>query len=131
MVTIPAGSFIMGCPESFDDCYDNELPRHKVTIRQFEIMKFQVTNGEYEKCIDAGVCHNNHPTVQHFTTSNIDPSCNLYSEKGKDLPMNCVSWYGAKVFCEWKGMRLPTEAEWEYAARGNDDRIYPWGNETP
>jgi len=131
MVLIPAGSFIMGCPENFDDCYDNELPRHKVELKQFEIMKFQVTTGQYAKCVKSGSCNNNHPTIQHFSPSGIDPSCNLFSDRSDDHPMNCVSWYGAQAYCEWTGMKLPTEAQWEYAARGNDDRIYPWGNELP
>lgn len=129
LVDIPAGEFQMGCNEAVDDwCLDNEKPYHSVTLSAYKISKYEVTAGEYQRCVDVGSCKNDgeHP---HYGSNADKASCNLDAEGKEGHPMNCVSWYGAKAYCEWMGGRLPTEAEWEKAARGTDGRKYPWGNE--
>jgi formylglycine-generating enzyme required for sulfatase activity len=129
MVDIPAGEFQMGCnPAVETECYINERPYHAVTLSAYKIGKYEVTVGEYQKCITNGACNNN-GEYYHYNTKSADSYCNLGATGKDDHPMQCVTWYGAKAYCEWVGQRLPTEAEWEKAARGTDGRKYPWGNE--
>ncbi|HNW82697.1 MAG TPA: SUMF1/EgtB/PvdO family nonheme iron enzyme [bacterium] len=131
MCDIPAGQFTMGCALTDLDCNSDETPRHSVILSSYKIMKNEVTVSEYEACVTAGNCNNSTPTQIHYAVWSNTTNymyCNLGSSRESSQPMNCVSWYGAKAYCEWLGMRLPTEAEWEYAAKGNDDRIYPWGD---
>lgn len=131
MVEIPAGSFMMGCSDG-GICKSSESPAHEVTLSTYQIDKYEVTAGEYQKCIDAGDCNNSNEDEPHYMTSGGDAyPCNLGYESKKNHPMNCVSWYGAKAYCEWLGKHLPTEAQWEKAARGADSRTYPWGNQAP
>lgn len=134
MIDIPAGPFMMGCNEAIDDkcgISTEELPYHEVTLSAYRIGKYEVTAGEYWECVKAGACNNNEDDKPHFWMNNYRSFCNLGAEGKKKYPMNCVSWNGAKAYCEWAKKRLPTEAEWEKAARGTDGRIYPWGNEYP
>ena len=130
MVEIPAGSFMMGCSESDSDCdycdYD-EYPYHEVTLSAYSIDKYEVTVGDYQKCVDTGNCNNENENEPQYTTNTDDSDCNLGASGKDNHPMNCVSWYGAKAYCEWVGKRLPTEAEWEKAARGTNGSTYPWG----
>jgi formylglycine-generating enzyme required for sulfatase activity len=121
MVNVPAGSFMMGCNESVDsECSEREKPYHSVDVPQFQIDRFEVTVAEYQGCINATYCTEPKPG---------DSQCN-WGVAGRQLhPTNCVDWNQAGVFCDWTGKRLPSEAEWEKAARGNDGRKYPWGNE--
>jgi formylglycine-generating enzyme required for sulfatase activity len=105
-VTIPAGEFQMGSENGDDD----EEPVHAVYVDEFEIGKFEVTNDQYSQCVNAGIC----------TGSAFGEADNLY-------PVTSVSWYDANDFCAWVGGRLPTETEWEMAARGTDQRSFPWG----
>ncbi|HSA33154.1 MAG TPA: SUMF1/EgtB/PvdO family nonheme iron enzyme [bacterium] len=129
MVEIPAGEFQMGCNAVVDtNCYKDELPYHAVTLSTYKIGKYEVTVGEYQKCISSGACNNNGEN-DHYYTNSYNSNCNLGVTGKENHPMQCVTWYGAKAFCEWVGGRLPTEAEWEKAARGTDGRKYPWGNE--
>ncbi|MGI6682080.1 MAG: SUMF1/EgtB/PvdO family nonheme iron enzyme [Myxococcota bacterium] len=117
-VRIPGGSFNMGSNDG--DSYDNEKPVHRVTVRTFEMTKTQVTVEQYKACVDAGAC----------TAPDTGGSCNWgQSDRGKH-PINCVDWHQAQAYAKWAGGRLPSEAEWEYAARsGGRDWKYPWGNE--
>jgi formylglycine-generating enzyme required for sulfatase activity len=122
MILIPAGEFWMGCNEAIDlSCYADEKPGRRVFVEAFAIDRHEVTVAAYEQCVQAGRC-----SRDSFTTS---ISCNWGKEGRERHPINCVNWEQAKTYCEWVGKRLPTEAEWEKAARGTDGRIYPWGNE--
>ena len=115
MVLVPAGEFIMGNDRGEAD----EKPEHKVYLDAFYIDKYETTVDQYGKCAQAGKC----------TKPNEGGGCNWgKSDRGKH-PINCVDWNQVKTYCEWAGKRLPTEAEWEKAARGTDGRKYPWGNE--
>lgn len=114
MVLIPAGEFLMGS----DDRLPDEGPQHKRTTPAYYIDRYEVTNGQYKRFIDAA----NHKSPAHFRNRTYPP--------GKvDHPVTFVSWNDARDYCQWAGKRLPTEPEWEKAARGSDGRTYPWGNE--
>lgn len=130
MTDVPAGPFLMGCgPGVNPDCDGGEHPFHIVDLPSYRIGKYEVTVGEYQKCIDAGICKNSGgAALRHFDTFTTDQLCNIGSYGKEEYPANCITWYGALAYCNWQGLRLPTEAEWEKAARGLDDRSYPWGD---
>jgi formylglycine-generating enzyme required for sulfatase activity len=116
-VLVPAGTFLMGT-----DSFRSSRPVHEVTIsRPFLIDRFEVSAGRFRACVEADLCRE---------TIGSGAECNYPNERW-DLPLNCIPWVWAQRFCERYGGRLPTEAEWEYAARGTDERIYPWGNDEP
>lgn len=130
MTDVPAAEFQMGCNNAIDTvCRDDENPYHKVMINAFRIDKYEVSAGDYKKCVDAGACNNNNSAELHYLSFTEDMACNFGPEGKYTNPMNCVSWYGAKAYCEWAGKRLATEAEWEKAARGLDGQKFPWGND--
>lgn len=110
MVLVPPGCFMMGS----DQGEPNERPFHEVCFDEaFWIDRYEVTNAQYARCVEAGAC-------EATPTSDLSP--------GADQPLVRVSWVEAQAYCQWRGGRLPTEAEWEYAARGPDSRVYPWGD---
>ncbi len=117
MVLIPAGEFVMGSPDG--EGLDNEQPEHKVWVDAFYLDKYEVTNARYEKFME----ETGHPMPKFWEQLDMT----VHGE----LPVIGVSWQDAKAYCEWAEKRLPTEAEWEYAARGTDRRRYPWGNAAP
>ncbi len=122
MITIPAGQFWMGCDEDVDsDCQTRELPHHLVNLSEYQIDKMEVTLSQYADCVNASVC-----TEPYWDWKE---GCNWGEFAKINNPVTCVDWTQAKTYCEWLGKRLPTEAEWEKAARGDDGRRYPWGNE--
>lgn len=129
MIEIPAGAFWMGCNEEKDTaCDKDEKPYHMVTLSAYLIGQYEVTVAEYRQCVAAGVCKKSvhyHPWSHEADYA----KCNYGAEGTDRHPMNCVTWEGARTYCEWIGGRLPTEAEWEKAARGTEGWIYPWGNE--
>ena len=121
MVTIPAGEFLMGSPEGQGRV--DERPQQAVYLDAFVIDQVEVTNGRYMAFVKA---------TGHRTPPSPYGTGPLMSLAGiEHLPVVQTTWYDAKAYCTWAKKRLPTEAEWEKAARGTDGRMYPWGNEPP
>ncbi len=124
MVRIPPGPFMMGPETSFDGmALDNEFPLHEVTLSAYLIDRTEVTLGDYRACVDAGAC--DEPDTTRY-------ACNWNTDADETQPVTCVTIDHAREFCAWAGKRLPTEAEWEKAARGDASAgtpRYPWGNE--
>lgn len=116
MVLVPAGEFVMGSDKGDED----EAPPHRVYLNAFYIDKFEVTNGRFAKYVEA--IQSEPPWG--FTDKETPV---IHAER----PVRWVNWMDAMGYCLWVGKRLPTEAEWEKAARGTDERVYPWGNDPP
>jgi formylglycine-generating enzyme required for sulfatase activity len=115
MVLIPAGSFTMGS----NDGLPNERPEHTVTLDAYYIDQYEVTLALYRKFLESGK-HDSPPTWDDEAATTVG-----------DRPAIGMKWADAAAYCQWAGKRLPTEAEWEKAARGTDGRRYPWGHMQP
>ena len=136
MIHVPAGSFQMGsseneieaaldlCRDHYSPCnnwyYEREGPVHTVSLDSFWIDQTEITNAQYRHCVEDGNC------LEPLNCNKGEPT---YADPEEvDHPVVCVSWEEAQAYCEWAGARLPTEAEWEYAFRGDQRRYYPWGD---
>ena len=118
MAFVPAGEFLMGSSESDLAAEPIEKPQNTIDLDGYWIDQHEVTIYQYSKCINVGVCS---PSETNISSQ--------FRFSFSDSPaVTGVSWEDAKTYCEWAGRRLPTEAEWEKAARGTDGRIYPWGD---
>lgn len=142
MLYVPAGDFTMGSTDqqvadytqqeeqantdprtiAVVQKYLGEKPQHLVYLDAFWMDKFNVTNELYKKCLDAGKCSAPVPLSSNYKNTYFGDS------QFDNYPVIWVSWDDAKSYCAWAGERLPTEAEWEKAARSDDVRLYPWGN---
>lgn len=122
-IHIPAGTFTMGGMDVYRE--NDEQPPHQVRLDSFWMDQVEVTNGMYELCVRAGVCL----LPGEFRSDNREDYFGI--PEFRDYPVVNVTWFDADAYCKWAGRRLPTEAEWERAARGDDLRNYPWGDEPP
>jgi formylglycine-generating enzyme required for sulfatase activity len=133
MQTIPGGKYFMGS----DDDLPMERPAHNVMLSPYCMDTFEVTTGQFRACSDSGGCkraglNNEWDGISDQEHKTYDPLCNARDPiSRKDHPINCVDWEMAEIYCKAQGKRLPSEAEWEFAARGPDGRKYPWGDEAP
>jgi len=130
MAYIPGGAFPMGSPAGTG--YEDENPARNVCVNGFYIDKYEVTNARFKGFVDA---------TGYLTEAERNPSplsdrtwrhpygAGTSADEMPDHPVVCISWYDANAYARWAEKRLPTEAEWEKAARGADGRLYPWGNE--
>jgi len=127
-VCVPEGAFWMGCApgDTWCDADGREEPYHEVWLDAFLVDITEVTVDDYQACIDGGGCSEPH-TASNDCSTDLGLNNWLDGSRG-DHPVNCIDWYQAVAYCTWFGGRLPTEAEWEKAARGTSGWIYPWGD---
>lgn len=123
LVCIPAGEFLMGAAADDPQAKDNEKPQHQVYLDAFWIDRTEVTNANFAKCLAAGACR---PEIYELSARTYTPYAVHPDYQG--FPALLYEADVAAAYCQWAGRRLPTEAEWEKAARGTDGRPYPWGN---
>ncbi|MEI7989527.1 MAG: bifunctional serine/threonine-protein kinase/formylglycine-generating enzyme family protein [Chloroflexota bacterium] len=124
MIYIPPGEFLMGSTDNDSDARYDEQPQHKVYLDAYWMDKTEVTNAMYKKCVADGSCQE--PNDKKSNTQNDYYGNDQYA----NYPVIYVDWNQAQEYCKWAGGSLPTEAQWEKAARGEDGRKYSWGNET-
>jgi formylglycine-generating enzyme required for sulfatase activity len=136
VVYVPGGTFPMGSTGDDPETNPEEIPRHPVSLDGFWIDQTEVTNAQFVQFLNEQ--GNRDPQGKRMIA--LDEGYTQISQVGDDFmttehaldrPVVMVTWHGAAAYCQWAGGRLPTEAEWEYAARGPEGNLYPWGNEPP
>ncbi|MDY0000200.1 MAG: SUMF1/EgtB/PvdO family nonheme iron enzyme [Polyangia bacterium] len=131
-ILVPEGPFTMGIDED-DPHYApyniprSSVPKHVVQMSDYCIMRTEVSVAEYRECVEAGGCE------LPDATWNDGTECNYSRDPGdrERHPVNCIGWDRSRAYCQWLGGDLPSDAQWEKAARGTDERFYPWGEATP
>lgn len=130
LVSINGNTFLMGCERGDSD----EKPLHQVTLSSYKMEKHEVTEAQYDSCVRSGKC-----TPAHYS----DGRCLAWTSlgfrkvnvpddrKNPEFPVVCVTWFQAREYCQYKRMRLPTEAQWEFAATAGRSTMYSWGNQQP
>jgi len=128
-VEIPGGTFAMGSDSK--DASENERPVHPVSVKGFHLDRTEVMVAAYAECVHAGAC--SEPDAYHNKRGDYRIFCNWkHPQNRSPHPVNCLDFQQATAFCAWASKRLPTEEEWEHAARaGSEGRTYPWGNDKP
>lgn len=136
MAKVDAGTLWMGSPDGVGPA--DEHPQHKVAMLAFCMDKHEVTVGDYQACVKNAICDPLPTEVQLLKPQKAKAHdkrsalCTGSMKDNADLPLNCVDHDLAQKYCDWKGRRLPTEPEWEFAATGGDDKLaFPWGNDAP
>jgi eukaryotic-like serine/threonine-protein kinase len=124
-VYVPEGNFRMGALDSDLNAEEDAKPQHTVWLDAFWIDRTEVTNAQYQQCVKAGAC-----TAPLFNQS-ASHSSYYDSPDYADYPVIAVDWNQASAYCAWAGRLLPTEAQWEKAARGKDGKTYAWGDQSP
>jgi formylglycine-generating enzyme required for sulfatase activity len=132
MVPVPAGPFVYGCGERpGGECVPGESPARTLALAGFSIDRTEVTVAQYRACVEAGACSAAGLELP-FWPDEPKPewawACNWGRAGREQHPLNCVDWSQAAAYCRWAGKRLPTQEEWEKAARGTDARVHPWGD---
>ena len=123
MVYIPSGVFLMGSDEENDQADGDEYPQHEVYLDGYWIDRYEVTNQQYGKCVDAGACD------PPYESGSFTRDRYFTQPEFANYPVIWINWFDANRYCEWAGKQLPTEAQWEKAARGTDAREFPWGDD--
>lgn len=133
MLEVPAGETFLGCNDRVDrQCKPHERPGRTMHVDRFLVDRTEVTAAAYSRCVSAGACSHDGASLPYYnerTWPEWSWSCNLGKAGREKHPVNCIDWSQAEGYCRWLGKRLPTEAEWEKAARGTDGRKYAWGNQ--
>jgi alkaline phosphatase len=132
MVAVPAGEAFLGCNDLVDEeCDETDRPGRRVHVEAFAIARTEVSVAQYRGCVEAGPCSAEGldvPVREGEARPEWAEQCNWGRPGRERHPINCVDWFQADTYCRWAGGRLPSEVEWEKAARGIDGRRYPWGD---
>jgi len=123
-VCVTGAAFTMGSSvQNLGGSFADHTPALAVTLSNHFLDAYEVTVGRYRACVEAGAC------VAPVVASGVSCAYTIASGASEALPVNCVTWEQSRLFCKWDGRKLPTEAEWEFAVRGTNDRSYPWGSD--